>query len=632
MVTSVSSSTSSTTPSTTSSTGSSTNTSGSTSSTSGSTTTSTTASAASTKAGIINKLGSGSGIDVTTLAQSLVDAEKAPRTEAINKNISKNQAIISGYAAVKYALSNVKTAFDDLKDKSDFISINATTNQNDVFTATATSSAVLGNHSILVTQLAQPQRSGSTQNFAATDTNIQGLTDIIIGGDTLNPVAVDVKTPAGVVNAINQSGKGLSAQLVNTGNGYKIMVTGSSGKNSAFLIEANTDAALDFGGVATKKSQISESVQSFDSSGDIAISDNALSLTLNGDSASRIQISNPTPNRIVDAVNHAKVGLTASFFNGKLTITGNNSGASNAFNLVTDDGNALNFVQTRAASDTAMATTLQRATDASLQVDGIPVTSASNSVSDVIGGVTLGLIGTNATTVNGVTQANSNVATLNLSNDTSVAKNKMLALVTAYNDANSLLVEVTNPKSTLGTYGGTLANNSTVRSLRDQLRALITGESSTAGGSAGTGPAHSLSALRDIGIEIDKTGNLTTNSVKMDLALNFKFDDTVTLLSGNQESQPTFDKTASGLAGDASKLLNTMIGTSGAITTETANANTRISKFQDDLTALNDRMDQLLSRYQKQFAAMDSIVGESKATQTGLTSTFAGMMAMYTNK
>jgi flagellar hook-associated protein 2 len=75
-----------------------------------------------------------------------------------------------------------------------------------------------------------------------------------------------------------------------------------------------------------------------------------------------------------------------------------------------------------------------------------------------------------------------------------------------------------------------------------------------------------------------------------------------------------------------------MVGTSGSLTTETANANSRITKFQDDLTALNDRMDHLLARYQKQFAAMDSIVGQSKATQTGLTGTFAGMMAMYTNK
>ena len=533
MVTSVSSSTSSTTPSTTSSSSSaSSNT--STSSTSGSTTTSTTASAASTKAGIINKLGSGSGIDVTSLAQSLVEAEKAPRADAINKNISKNQATISGYAAVKYALSNVKTAFDNLKDKSDFISINATTNQNDVFTASATNTAVLGNHSILVTQLAQPQRSGSTKTYGLTDA-IAGLTEIHINGTNSIDVSSDT-TPAGVVTAINQSGQGLSAQLVNTGNGYKIMVTGGTGASNAFTIDTNPGADLDFGGV------------------------------------------------------------------------------------VNQSGRAV------------MASTLQSAKDAALNVDGIPVTSASNSVSDVIGGVTLNLIGTNATVVGGVTQANTSAATLNLMNDTSVAKGKLLALVNAYNDANSLLIDVTNPKSTLETYGGTLANNSTVRSLRDQLRTFITGDSSTAGGSAATGPAHSLSALRDIGIEIDKTGNLTTNSVTMDLALNFKFDDTVTLLSGNQENQKGFDTSASGLAGDASKLLNSMIGTSGAITTETTNANTRISKFQDDLTALNFRMDQLLSRYQKQFAAMDSFVGQSKATQTSLTGTFAGMMAMYTNK
>ena len=624
MVTSVSSSTSSTTPST-----SSTSSTSGTSSTS-KTTTSTTSTGASAKAGIISKLGSGSGIDITALTQSLVEAEKAPRAEAINKNISKNEALISGFAAVKYALTNVKAAFDDLKDKSDFISINATTNQNDVFTATATSSAVLGNHSILVTQLAQAQRSGSTQNFAAADTSIPGLTNIVIGGDIANPIELDSSTPAGVVNAINKSGKGLSAQLVNTGNGYKIMVTGASGKANAFLIETDQPQLLDFGGVAAAKPQISQSTQSF-ATGDTAMSDNPISLTLNGNSGSPIVVSPPTPNAFVSAINSANVGLTAAYSGGKLTVT-SASGPTNGFTLFTDDGSALNFVQKQAASGPAMASTLQTATDASLQVDGIPVTSPSNSVSDVIGGVTFNLIGTNATTVNGITQAVNSAATLNLSNDTSVARGKMLALVAAYNDANNLLVEVTNPKSTLETYGATLANNSTVRSLRDQLRSFITGDSSTAGGSTGTGPAHSLSALRDIGIEIDKSGKLTTNSVKMDLALNFKFDDTVTLLTGNQENQPNFDKTASGLAGDASKLLNTMIGTSGAITTETANANTRISKFQDDLTALNFRMDQLLSRYQKQFAAMDSLVGESKATQTSLTGTFAGMMAMYTNK
>ena len=620
MVTSVTSSTASTAGSTAT-----TSTSGSSTSTS----TASTTSAANAKAGIINKLGSGSGIDVTSLAQSLVDAEKSPRTEAINKNISKNQALISGFSAVKYALTNVQAAFDDLKDKTDFITIKASTNQSNVFSPTANSSAIPANHSVLVTQLAQEQRSGSTQSYTTTDQPITNLGNIYINGDTSNPIVVDTATPAGVIDAINKSTKGLTAQLVNTGNGYKVMVTGATGKANSYTI--STDAAgLDFGGISPSKPQISQSSQTF-ATGETAIASSAITLTFNGDTAHPIVVNPPTPNNFVTAITNANIGLQASYFGGKLSVR-SASGSGNAFSLYTDNGSALDFVEKQSAQGVSMTTTLQEAKNALLQVDGIPVTNSSNSVSDAIAGVTLNLVGTNATTVNGVAQATGSMATLTLTNDVSVAKGKLMALVTAYNEANSLLNEVTNPKSKLDTYGATLSNNSTVRGLRDQLRAMVTATSSTAGGSDGTGPAHSLSALRDIGIEIDKGGNLKANSVTMDLALNFKFNDTVTLLSGNQEDQKSFDTTPSGLAGDASKLLATMLGTSGSLVSETTNANTRITKFQDDLTALNFRMEKVLSRYQKQFAAMDSIVGQSKATQTSLTGTFAGMMAMYTNK
>lgn len=516
MVTSVSSSTSS--ASTTTATGA----------TGAATSTSSTSSAsASAKAGVISKLGSGSGIDVNSLAQGLVDAEKAPRVEAINKNISKNQATISGYAAVKYALSNVKAAFDDLKDKSDFRTFSVSNSQPAAFTATATAQAQTASHSIAITQLASSQRrTGTTPPFTSPDQAIT-VSELYFNGDTGHPIPVTNGTPAGVVDAINNAGKGLSAALVNTGNGYKIMVTGATGSANAFRLDSDVPAVLDF------------------------------------------------------------------------------------------------------------ATSLQSASDAMLQVDGLDVVSPNNVVSDAIPGMTLNLLATNASRVadgNGNFSTVGTPASLSVNIDTSGAKNKLMALVTAYNDANSLLNDVTNPKSTLATYGGTLANNSTVRALREQLRAFVSSDSSTAGAASGTGPAHTLSALRDIGIEIDKSGNLKANSVTMDMALNFKFDDTVTLFSGNQENQPNFDKTPSGLAGDGSKLIDAMLGASGAVTTETANANSRITKFQDDLTALNDRMDKLLARYQKQFAAMDSFVGQSKSTQTGLTSTFAGMMAMYTNK
>jgi flagellar hook-associated protein 2 len=615
------------------------------SSTSGSTgTTSSSTSSASSTGSTVNKaatgqnamkaLGSGSGIDTASLAQSLVDAERAPRADAINKNIKKSEAIVSGYAAVKYALSAVKTAFDDLKDASDFSSVTASSNQTDIFSVSTTTRTQPGSHSILVTQLAQEQRSASTQSFtSASEVITTQPLNLFINGANLPSIAVTTATPAGVVEAINKAGKGLSAQLVNTGNGYKITVTGASGGSNAFVLSSDA-AGLDFGAISLNRPQISQSAQAF-ATEDTAMSGSPINLTLNGDATNPIVVDPPTPAAFVAAFNGSSAaqakGLSANYYGGKLTIT-SPSGSANAFSLLTDNGDALAFVQKQSAKDLCMTKPLQEAKDAALQVDGLPITSTGNAVSDVIPGVTLNLTGTNATSVNGFVQATGAAATLSLANDTSVAKAKLNALVTAYNDASDLLDQVTNPKSSLATYGGTLVGNSSVRSLRDQLRQMITNTPSTSGGSDGTGPARSLSALRDIGIEINSKGKLTTNSVTLDLALNFNFADTVTLLSGNQENQPSSDISASGLAGDASKSLAAMLSASGTISVETDNANKRISKYQDDLTALEDRMTMILARYQKQFSAMDSMVGQTKNTQTGLTSTFAGMMAMYTNK
>jgi len=593
---------------------------------------------AATGQNVMKALGSGSGIDTAALAQSLVDAEKAPRADAINKNIKKSEAIVSGYAAVKFALNAVKTAFDDLKDVSDFSAVIATSNQTDIFSVATSSSTQPGSHSILVTQLAQEQRIASSQRFTVTNKPLttndpEGLRLTL--RTALNPlITTDIKvttaTPAGVVDAINRSGNGINAQLVNTGNGYKITVSGASGSDNAFILESNANNGLDFGPFSLKREQISESAQTFSDDATV-ISTSPINLILDGDTSNptTITVANPSPatirQAIADSPRAQDKGLRVELdpITQKLKVI-SDTGKVNAFSLTTDPNTELSFGQTQSARDLAPLSPLQEAKDAKLQVNGLPITSPSNAVKDAIPGVTLNLTGINATLVNEFAQAKTSAATLSLANDTSVAKTKITALVSAYNDANNLLNEVTNPKSSLATYGGTLIGNSSVRALRDQLRILVTDPSST--------PGRSLLALRDIGVEIDKGGNLKTNSVKLDLALNFKFSDTVTLLSGNQENQSAFDKTPSGLAGGVSRAIEKMLGSSGTPTIETDNANKRITKYQDDLTALDDRMTMILARYQKQFATMDSMVGQTKATQTGLTSTFAGMMSMYTNK
>jgi flagellar hook-associated protein 2 len=66
--------------------------------------------------------------------------------------------------------------------------------------------------------------------------------------------------------------------------------------------------------------------------------------------------------------------------------------------------------------------------------------------------------------------------------------------------------------------------------------------------------------------------------------------------------------------------------------TKSDNANKENTSYQTQLAKLQTRMDALLARYQKQFAAMDSMVGSTNSQKTSLKSTFDGMMATYTNK
>jgi len=75
-----------------------------------------------------------------------------------------------------------------------------------------------------------------------------------------------------------------------------------------------------------------------------------------------------------------------------------------------------------------------------------------------------------------------------------------------------------------------------------------------------------------------------------------------------------------------------MVSATSSLGTQTANQTSSIANYQKDLTKLNDRMTKILARYTQQLSTMDSIVGQTKAMQTSLTNTFAGMSAMYTNK
>ena len=464
---------------------------------------------------LITSLSAGSGVDVASLAQNLVDAERAPKESALNAKISKNEARISGYSAMSYVLSQVQTALTDLKDQKNFNSLSVDNSASSAFTATTSTSAAMGTHEVQVVSLAKGQRTVSG-GFPLGTTPLNGGTGFDFAftvGSTTQTISIanGKDTPQGVVDAINAANTGVKAQVVNTGdalNPYKIALIGEMGSAKQFSF---TEGAVPF----------------------------------------------------------ASLGL--SFTN------------------------------------------IQAASDAKVNVDGVSYTRINNSLSDVIAGVTLNLKATTAS-----------AATLNLSRDTSTLQTKMQALVTAYNDAQTIFTAVSDPKSTLETYGATLVGDSTVRSVRQQLRDMLMSPSST--------PGTSVGALWQMGLSIDRSGVMSLDNTKLDTALNTNFDDVVKAMTGNQNGLTALSSQSGGIAGDAFKKLSNMLGPSGVLTAQSNNAEQQNTKYKADLTKLQTRMDDLLARYQKQFAAMDSLVGSVNAQKASLKSSFEGMMAMYTNK
>ena len=594
-------------------------------------------------AGLISALGSGSGVDVNSLANSLVAAEKAPRKAELDAKVSKAEGGISGYAAIKYVVGDLQTAFTNLKNQSSFNTLVPQISQPAAISVTTTASAASGSHQITVSQLAKQQRSISADDepgFASPFSEVNDgdpfslvlksyvdptpTSDFTLGSGAPSTSIITFKAMSQgdsvTLNGLTlTANKSLSASDV--GELFANLDTTTDAAVAADGILAgdiNTDALEIYGTFSGKfvtgySSDVNEDgVVTFTST-----DDDEGDITLSGtQSSNTIEVAkDATPASIVTAINAAKLGITAQLINTgnivtpyRIMVTGS-SGASNAFSLTSlnEDGNEVSGV--------SFDNRLQAAQDALFNVDGMDRRSSKNTVTDAIAGVTLNL---NSTTTAGIP------ANLIFSRDTSSISAKLEALVNAYNDANAMLGVVSDPKSSVEIYGATLVGNSIVGSVRSQMRQLITGNSTT--------PSGDLNALRDIGFNLDQKGVLTLDKTKLGSALKDNFDSVVTLVTGNRENQSKFSVLPSGVAGEAVKKLSALLETTAPLTSQSTNLNAKISEYKKQLDKLDIRMTDLLARYNKQFAAMESMVGQSKSLQTSLKSTFEGMMATYTNK
>lgn len=221
--------------------------------------------------------------------------------------------------------------------------------------------------------------------------------------------------------------------------------------------------------------------------------------------------SNNTLSGLVEAINTQSDDVSASVVfdqanNGnRILLTSKHTGASNEISITNNLAAASDGLVRPDFSGPAV----QDAANAQLQLGSgagaIVAEYDTNSIDGLIENVTLNL-----------TSADPNKdVVINVDKDTEAATSAIREFVDEYNSLISFIDEQTefNPETSLG---GPLLGNRNVSNIKNQLGAMVT--------EAVPGLNGTLNRFSQIGVEIDFTGKLTVDSVKLNRALNDEID------------------------------------------------------------------------------------------------------------
>jgi flagellar hook-associated protein 2 len=319
-----------------------------------------------------------------------------------------------------------------------------------------------------------------------------------------------------------------------------------------------------------------------------------LSISLGGSSFSvTVDGTDDTLAGIAAAINSAtdNPGVSAAVIQGTdgahLVLSSDATGAANTIAVTeTDSGNALAAL-TYGTGNLKHYAVEAPAVNASFSVAGVPYTSASNTVSDALSGVTLTLTGTTAT--NGT-------AALTVANDTSDVETNINSFVSAYNTLQSAMSSLGSYDATTGT-AGAMQGNPILENTQSQIQQALY---STVGTST-------YNTLASIGITTNSDGSLSVNGATLDSALSTNFSAVSQLFSSTGgiatqlNSQITSDLSSGGSITNYSQ---TLVSQENSLTTQTNTLDAQMSALTASLTQQYAALNVLLSSLQTTSAAL----------------------------
>lgn len=193
----------------------------------------------------ISSLGIGSGVLTSDLVDQLVQAERAPTENRLTQKTEQTQALLSAYGKLRSAVTELRLPMRQLSAPDNLKAFSASSSNEGIAVSVDSTKASRGTYSVEVTSLAGAQALASRDVFADRDaTSVgQGTLTLNVGDKTTN-LTIDSSndTLQGLANAINDSDAGVSAGVIDTGNGFQLVLSADeTGTANAVSISVSGD-------------------------------------------------------------------------------------------------------------------------------------------------------------------------------------------------------------------------------------------------------------------------------------------------------------------------------------------------------------------------------------------------------
>ena len=455
----------------------------------------------------------GSGLNITQIVESLVDAETKPKKDIINKKIDSKNLDISSIGTLTSEIDTLQKSLISLSNISKFKTTSGNTNVN--LAVTDVSKAKVFNSDINVSALATAQ----TLEFSGFSLPTSSIGSGSIKIDFGNWIASDgTATDIDSLFAANTNvtaNTSLGTPITHSTLGGNITIKTSSGGNqssTSFTIVGKdmagnsvTEVLAGGGdGATVTSSNVFKSVTSITpggtvGSGTVTVGHVANTFGINtAKSSSTISISQGSSSltTVANSLN-AISGVSANVINkGDGTyslVLRSDTGRNNALRLTVSENSSdtgLSVLNTTSDNSNHQTTA---ANDATISVDGMTITRASNSIQDLFDGYTLSLSGTTTSAFR-----------ISSSLDETSALDSMKEFVASYNKTRKVIEDLTkvgdNPENS-----GPLSDDITIKNIKNQLNKLINGKLIGFGSTSYYASTLGLQTARDGSLSVDET-------------------------------------------------------------------------------------------------------------------------------